>query len=189
MKYLKNSPKLQAIFARKDLADETLNDINKAKILAQLGKKQLSQEILDKLNAKLTKLKRSETIKLLDEEAALVAKKESMIKDIKSYIDENVVLNSKANITPIKNGAMDNFMKVGDKMVVESSNGTRKQITLLKFNGKNSLVSIDGGRPVKANLAGGKLHITDPIFKGETITGSFLAKHPNVSGKNITAMV
>lgn len=82
---------VEKLFARKDLANETLTELNRAKILAQLGKKQLSQEILDKLNAKLSTLKWNETLAVLEEQAALTKKKQTLLDDITAYIQENRV--------------------------------------------------------------------------------------------------
>ena len=169
LKNVKNSA-MKNIFGRKALAEETLNEVQRAKILAQLGNKKLSQEILTKLNEKLKTLKRKETFSCLEEEAALAKKKDDLVGEIKSYLDENVVLNSKVVVTPLNGGVVDNFMKVGDKVVLENAGGVKKQITLLKFDGKNSLVSIDGARAVKADLSGGRLHMTDPILNGDKIT-------------------
>ncbi|MBP6910274.1 hypothetical protein KBC03_01610 [Patescibacteria group bacterium] len=65
----------------------------------------------------------------------------------------------------------------------------RKEVTLIKFAGKDSIVSIDGAAPVRANLTGGKLNVKDPAFRGDKITGSYLAKHKNPRGVDVNAMM
>lgn len=110
---------IDPLFARKNLAEETMTELNKAKILAQLGKKQMSQEVLDKLNTKLKTLKRNETIKMLDEEAELVAKKESLSKDISTYIGENRIgKKAQLPISSVSSGSIENFNAIGDKVIV-----------------------------------------------------------------------
>lgn len=166
MKSFKNIGFIKNILARKNLAEETLSEVQRAKILAQLGQKKLSQELLDKLNAKLKDLKRKETFSVLEEQAALQATKKSLLADAQTYIAENVVLSSKASLQPVRSGMIDTFNEVGDKLIIEGVGGVRKQITLLRVKGKDSMIMIEGqARPVKVDLTGGRLKLNDPGVK------------------------
>lgn len=62
-------------------------------------------------------------------------------------------------------------------------------MAIIKYDGANSIVSVDGGNAVRADLTGGKLNIKSPIFKGDTITGSYMSKHPNPRGVDINKVM
>lgn len=189
MSKVKNIGFIKNILARKNAAEEVLTEVQRAKILIQLGNRKLGTEMLDKLNQKLKTLKRKETFSVLEEQAALQTKKETALAEVQTYIAENVVLSSKATLKPVKNGVIDTFNEVGDKLIIENAAGVRKQLTLLRSKGADSMVMIEGqSRPVKVDLSGGKLTINDPALKGEKIKKAFVAKHPK-NGKDINAMV
>lgn len=87
-----------------------------------------------------------------------------------------------------RGGLIGDFNQVGDRLVVVSRKNVRTEMVLIEVNGKDSYVRI-GNQTVKADLSNGKLNIKDPLFKGETITGSCVVKHPNARGVDVNKMM